>query len=136
MLIKPRDIESRRKRFDAIQPPRFAIVGRVSGNQVRDYQLLSLFREYERRMDSRSRSCGLAIFENGTSSRRAQEHSTTAMPSRPTISLSAGLTTRVAFGLSRLRIDEMRQLCMDMDARYDYSSELGTHPQLCYETKT
>lgn len=57
--------------------------------------------------DLRSRSCGLAIFENGTSSRRAQEHSTTAMLSRPTISLSAGLTMRVAFGLSRQRIDDV-----------------------------
>jgi hypothetical protein len=40
MLIKPCYIERRGKRLNTIQPPGFAVVGWVSGNQVRNYQLL------------------------------------------------------------------------------------------------
>jgi len=40
MLIKPCYIERRGKRLDTIQPPGFAVVGWVSGNQVWNCQLL------------------------------------------------------------------------------------------------
>ena len=46
-----------------------------------------------------SRSCGLAILLNGTSSKRAQEHSTTARPAASTIGLSEGDIGNVPFGL-------------------------------------
>lgn len=46
-----------------------------------------------------NRSWGLAILLNGTSSSLAQEHSTTANPFAATMSLSAGLTGKVPFGL-------------------------------------
>lgn len=49
--------------------------------------------------DVRNRSCGLAIFANGTSSRRAQEHSTTASPPPRISARSAGLITVEPFGL-------------------------------------
>ena len=50
--------------------------------------------------DLHSRSCGLEILPNGTSSRRAQEHSTTATPHFKIISRSEGEITRVPCGLT------------------------------------
>jgi hypothetical protein len=49
--------------------------------------------------DLRKRSFGLAILVNGTSSKRAQEHSTTARPEAWTMSRSDGETGDVPFGL-------------------------------------
>lgn len=58
------------------------------------------------RRDIQRRSWGLAIFANGTSSKRAQEHSTTANPACSIISRSAGLTGRVPLGLREARANQ------------------------------
>lgn len=108
--VETRNIKSRSKRLNAVQPPRFAVVGRVCCDQIRHCQrerkvstlcvaTLPVKRILKSADYLRRRSCGLEILENGTSSSRAHEHSTTARPYSETRVESAGLITWVPFGL-------------------------------------
>ena len=100
ICIKTGEVKCSCERLDAVQSPRLAIVRWIRGNQVRHCDSGG---EREHVMTvvehSRSRSCGLVILLNGISSRRAQEHSTTASPPCKIYSRSAGDTTCFPLGL-------------------------------------
>ena len=95
--VEAGDIECGSKGFDAIESPWSPVIGRIGGKEIGYWNHEPMNAPSEPYL--RKRSCGLAIFVKGTSSRRAQEHSTTASPSLAMMSLSAGLTMDLAMGL-------------------------------------
>ena len=71
---------------------------------------------------------------NGTSSKRAHEHSTTASPAERTMSRSEGLMTCLPLGLSLVRMIVWAARCVDR-VRNDDASESRAYPQFFYEAE-